>query len=278
MYKLLLSTALVAVASSAMAADLPSRKAPEPYSPVPAMIAFSWTGFYIGANAGVGFNNGNNNNGYTSTGFPAGGNGNPNGNIFNGSGNGSNASFIGGGQLGYNYQFGSIVLGVETDIQGIANGGGNRAGGVAPIQPGVVAGVVPYAIGSNGNNMPSYIGTVRGRLGYAIDRALIYATGGFAYGGGYGNNNVAYFNQANGTGVPTAVYGGGHSSNTGYAVGGGVEYAVTNNWTVKAEYLYANLGSSNRTLFSGTIPGTAFVGGNNNSGINIVRVGVNYKF
>src|SRR5689334_22277293 len=103
MKKILLSSvALLSLTAGAMAADLPSRRAPAPI--VAAVPVFTWTGFYVGVNAGVGFNNGNDNDivfGGTT--------------IFGDSND--DASFVGGGQVGYNYQFGSFVVGVEGDLQ-----------------------------------------------------------------------------------------------------------------------------------------------------------------
>ena len=81
-----------------------------------------------------------------------------------------------------------------------------------------------------GSDDGGYFGTVRGRLGYAFDRTLIYITGGLAYGG---------LNANPVTGDAT--------SNAGWTIGGGLEYAFTNNWTVKLEGLYVNLEEDNRT-------------------------------
>ena len=271
------SLAILAFASGAMAADLPARApAPAPYISLP---VFTWTGFYVGLNAGGAFNGNNNRGGFTPLGFPVGINGNPAAaNILGGGIAGNDGSFLGGAQIGYNWQAGSIVYGIEADIQGLArNSNRNGVAAIAPVAG--LAGIVPYAIATNGNNSSNYFGTVRGRLGYAMDRALFYVTGGLAYGGTRGGGSVAYFNQTNATAIPTATYsGGGNNSRVGYTVGAGLEYALTNNWTVKGEYLYADLGRRNRALTSAALPTTSFVGGNNNSGLHVVRLGVNYKF
>ena len=111
MKKILLSTvALIGLTVTAAAADLPSRKAPAMVAPVP---VFTWTGFYVGVNAGYGWGNDNND-----AVDPLNGN-------FGGGGN--DGGFVGGAQLGYNYQMGMFVLGAETDIQyaDIGNGRGN---------------------------------------------------------------------------------------------------------------------------------------------------------
>jgi outer membrane immunogenic protein len=232
---------------------------------------FTWTGFYVGLNAGAAFNGGGG-GAYTPNGFPvaatpAGGN------ILVGT-TGNNVAFAGGGQIGYNYQFGAFVAGLEADIQGIGRSGSGY-GATAPV--GGLAGVAPYALATGAYFSPGYLGAVRGRLGYAVDRALFYVTGGFAYSGGYGNRSVAYYSAANATAVPTAVYTGASGSTTGYTVGGGVEYAVSNNWTVKGEYLYANVGGGGNLLTSAALPGTSF-SNKTNQGVSLARVGVNYKF
>jgi outer membrane immunogenic protein len=224
MRKLLLaSVALAAVSAPAFAADLPSRKY-EPAAPVVYAPVFTWTGFYVGLNAGVGFSQSNNTNvtvgGVTTT-----------------YSSGDNNGFVGGGQVGYNWQTGQFVFGVEADIQYADLGRNNNIGGF-------------YYGGSSSN----YFGTVRGRVGYAFDRALLYVTGGLAYGD----------------------VGGGVSSNTnaGWTVGGGLEYAFTNNWTAKIEGLYVNIDRGSGTF----VAPTYVVNVDKNSDFGVVRVGLNYKF
>jgi outer membrane immunogenic protein len=300
----------------ALGADLPNRKGPPP-APIVYAPAFTWTGFYIGLNAGASF--GGKNNGLVPVGF----NGvpvaaayvNPFANaLYNNNGN-NNTNFTGGGQIGYNYQIGAFVMGVEADLNYLGsnknkNGYGNTVyygslGG--PAAGGVVGGAGDpysgyYMFGNNKNN-GNYFGTVRGRLGYAIDRALIYVTGGLAYGGNsYKNNSVAFYGQPFAAAVPVGapsfiygngIYGNNNNNNIGYTLGGGVEYAVTNNWTVKLEYLYANFGGNKNNLLTapatyinaagaainlaGT-PAHYFSTGKNGNDLSIVRAGVNYKF
>ena len=189
----LATAALGILGGSALAADLPSRKGP-PLAPVYVPPAFTWTGFYVGLNAGYGWanNNRNNNGGFPFVGaVPFGGAVVP----FASSGSSNNGGFIGGVQAGYNYQFGigsGFVVGAETDIDW-ANINRNRNNGVVfgsftlPQFPGTV--FTPSNIAtSNHNNNNQYIGTVRLRAGYAFDRILVYATGGLAYGGVNNNN------------------------------------------------------------------------------------------
>src|SRR5689334_17255399 len=156
MRALLLSTvALAAVSTTALAADLPSRAAP-PVAPVYAPV-FTWTGLYIGLNAGVGW--ADDTNVYiTDTRPPA---------RTTSLSVGSDAGFVGGGQIGYNFQTGAFVFGLEADIQyADLTAKANWSG---------------YTWWGNGGNS-QYFGTVRARAGYAFDRVLVYVTGGLAYG------------------------------------------------------------------------------------------------
>jgi outer membrane immunogenic protein len=231
---LLAATALVAVSAPAFAADLPSRVAPAPmtttYVPV-----FTWTGFYIGVNAGYGWMQNDN---ITFT--------NPFGVSTSFSG-GDDGGFTGGGQIGYNMQYNQFVFGLETDIQYADFGRKNYyATGFGPF---------PTFATDNGN----YFGTVRGRLGYAIDRTLIYVTGGLAYGD-----------------VGETV--GNADTEWGWTLGGGVEYAFTNNWTAKLEGLYVNLDRGNSAVTYNSIQGVSRVSGSSNTEFGVVRVGLNYKF
>jgi outer membrane immunogenic protein len=227
-------------AGAASAADLPSRRV-APAAPAPVIAAipvFTWTGFYAGVNAGYGWGTNNNDSvfipgvGYTD---------------FD---NNDDGGFVGGGQIGYNLQLGSFVVGVETDLQFADIGGGNGHG----FHNGVHHG--------NGGGL-DYFGTVRARLGVAIDRALVYATGGFAYGGG--DNGGCY--------AGTAFVGCGDDTSNGYTLGGGVEFAVTNNLTVKVEGLYVNLdrGGNDAYIQTGT-------NNQNDLEFGVVRAGLNFKF
>jgi len=205
MKKILLSTvALIGLTVTAAAADLPSRKAPAMMAPVP---VFTWTGFYIGVNAGYGWGNDDN------RGFDVVNRGNDDG------------GFVGGAQLGYNYQMGMFVLGAETDLQYADLGGNFTVNGVR--------------YGSDNE----WFGTTRVRAGIAVDRFMVYATGGVAYG----------------------------DSNFGWTAGGGVEYAFTDNLTAKVEGLYVNLDGDNRDYLDLRV-------GNGNTEFGVVRAGLNYKF
>jgi len=211
---LLASVALFGFAGVASAADLPVRSAP-PAPIVAAAPIFTWTGFYAGVNAGAAFN-ANNNDGvvFGDTTF------------FGDSDD--DASFIGGAQIGYNYQMGSFVVGLEGDLQWADFGSTTYAFGPAGV----------YTADSD-----DWFGTVRARAGVAFDRALIYATGGFAF----------------------------TDNRNGWVVGGGLEYAITNNLSAKVEGLYVNLDSDDVTF-----AGTTFSTGDTDFGV--VRAGLNFRF
>jgi len=242
------AAATMLAAGSAFAADLPSRKY-APVAPVVVAPVFTWTGFYVGVNAGYAWNTNNNHNNYVY--------GAPVYNTYNyyyGWGNsGNDGGFTGGGQIGYNYQIGQFVIGAAAAIQYADLGGKNNYG--------------------YGNQGMDWFGTVRARAGFAIDRALIYVTGGFAYGGG-GNNNRYY-------GYNYGYYAGnGNSTATGWTVGGGLEYAFTDNLTAKVEGLYVSLDRGNSDVYYPGAPLASlyYSGGNKNNEFGVVRVGVNYKF
>ena len=294
MKKLLTSfAAFTAMTAAAAAADLPRRAPPPVFTPVP---VFTWTGFYLGVNAGYAFD-ASNTTGNTIVGVsprnaifagPAGGN---TGGVLAFPGNNGNDGFTGGGQIGYNYQFNpgnSVVIGIEADAQYV-DFGQNRNRFAAT--PGVVGGgILPGNLIFNPSGLSSldYFGTVRGRLGYAVDRALFYVTGGFAYGGGGGRQF--------GTGVSSNDF------QTGYAAGVGIEYALpTDSFlnffhssavTLKVEGLYVNLDQNGRnngafaTNSTGTVtvtsPGVTVVQSglnrNNSTEFAVVRAGLNYKF
>lgn len=201
--------------SAAMAADIPSRTTPA----APAFRAvptFVWTGFYAGLNAGGGFGT------VRGTISPL---------------VDEPAGFIGGGQIGYNHQIDRFVVGLEADLAWA-----NLRAGASPIAP------------AGTRSTLDFLGTVRGRVGYAmIDRFLPYATAGFAYGG---------------SSVRVPGLGSSSPTHVGWTVGGGLEYAITNNFTAKVEGLYVNL---NRE----SVVGGAF---RNGYELGIFRAGVNYKF
>lgn len=199
--------------ASASAADLPRREAaPIPFMPPP----YNWSGFYLGINGGGGFGNSD---------FSG---------PFDGSYNLSGG--LVGGTAGYNWQFGQWVLGLEGDMDwSNIRGSATCGGGITTCE-----------------TRNDWLGTVRGRVGYAFDRFLPYVTGGLAVGG-----------------VKTSVAGFGDSSDTraGWTVGAGIEAAIAGPWTAKVEYLYVDLGNTG-----------SVIGSDASFHTNIVRAGLNYRF
>jgi len=235
--------AAIAMATAASAADLPRRSAPQTFiQPVP---IFTWTGFYIGASAGYVFEPGKASfNGLTPV-FTA-------NNRFDSLGDG----FLVGGTVGYNYQVNpNFVVGVEADLSYTDLGKSVTNGFVTVSQD------------------MTYLGTVRGRAGLAFDRFLVYGTGGLAFANVESNTSIA--------GLGNLYSGKKDDTRTGYTVGGGVEYAFTNNLSAKVEYLYYDLGNQNygSTLVSGGGFGPAFIASTRTETRgNIVRGGINYRF
>ncbi|MCX7310489.1 MAG: porin family protein [Alphaproteobacteria bacterium] len=210
---------LLAGTFSAQAADIPRPVYKSGISPV--IAYYNWTGFYLGINGGYGW-------GTSDWSLPAVSN-KPKGGMF-------------GGTLGYNYQVGSIVWGLEGDIDWQ-----NVRSSVA-CAPGITC-----------ETRSDWLGTFRGRIGYAFDRWMPYITGGGAYG------NVKATPSTAGLGVAAAS-----DTRLGWTFGGGLEYAFLSNWSTKIEYLYVDLGSFNT--------GPAPVVNNVSFKENIVRAGLNYKF
>jgi len=225
MKRFLLAYAGVAIAASigaASAADM-SRPPPPIVTKAPYYAPYyNWTGLYAGINGGFGWGS-SNWSGLPST-FDV------NGGLF-------------GGQLGYNWQFGQFVYGLEadadwTDLRGSSNVFGC---GLAACR-----------------TRNDFLATARGRIGFAADRWMPYLTGGLAVG------NIR---------TTTPGFAGIDQTNAGWTVGGGLEVALVGNWTAKAEYLYVDLG----TAGCGAVCGMPF-GNNVSLTTNVVRGGINYRF
>jgi len=257
---------------AAQAADLPTKKE----APVPVFVPppFTWTGFYIGLNAGGIFSSGSRSltlvdpNAGIDGGFL-------NGALPGGLGSGSDG-FIGGGQAGYNWQTGAFVLGVETDFDGTTLSKSRNLLGAGFFNP--YLGTTDN-LTLNSKVSLDWLGTTRGRVGFVVtpdNRFMIYGTGGVAYGGGSAHVSI-YDSAANAfwSGSPS-------SSRVGWTIGAGAEYALTNNWTIRGEYLYVDLGSSNFTTAGNPAAAFAFPNvyaqGHINYNASIFRAAVNYKF
>src|SRR4051812_19462995 len=182
--------AMVAAAGGAHAADMQPGYARPYAAPAPAYAAYNWMGPYIGANVGYQWG--------SVTHHPT----EPSGGVF-------------GGQLGYNWQNGQLVFGLETDLQWSG------------------ADDVLFARKFNNN----WFGTTRGRIGYAMNNVLAYGTGGFAYGG--------LELETAGLSESKTLF--------GWTLGVGMEVGLTPNWTAKVEYLYFDL--TDKTYFTGVSHG-----------------------
>jgi outer membrane immunogenic protein len=227
--------AAAAAMPGAQAADMPI-KAPRYVEP-----AADWTGWYIGAHAGgawqktdVNTGSGFFNDGYF---FP-----NPNASI-------SKSGFIGGGQLGYNWQHGNFVFGLEGDISGLSG----RAS--TSFDTG-------YQTGSYSSKM-RWLSTVRGRFGLAVGDTMAYMTAGVAFGGVRSTVNfddIGTYSRS--------------QTKTGWTIGGGVEHMLSRNWTIGLEGLFVDLGST--TVNHGSDNSNKSTRFSNQAIIG--RVKLNYKF
>lgn len=219
------------LAGSANAADMPT-KAPV-YKAPPVVAPYNWTGFYLGVNGGYGW--GTTSGSILPTFFA--GNYDINGGLF-------------GGQIGYNYQFPAshFVLGIEADWDWADIKGSQSIGPPAPP-------------GTTDSLKVKDLGTVRGRIGYAWDRFLVYGTGGWAW-----SSSVSAFCSG------CAVQNESHSLN-GYVLGAGVEYGFTPNLSAKVEYLYTHLEPVDFFRNSGC-PTNCSLGAN----VNMIRAGLNWRF
>lgn len=261
---------LCVLSGAAAAADLPARvAAPAPFYAPP---VFTWTGFYIGANAGAAWRSHS---------------GCPQRTYYDGDvlvndtsfapncDNNSNTAFIGGGQAGYNWQTGAFVFGVEGDVDWFGSGH-NRSFHVTehnyygdyPVTDDFV---------SNGHN-GTLLSTIRGRLGFALDRSLFYVTGGVAFRD-TGSDGDVVWTRTWGDGSSTkATFSRDHADNNkvGWALGVGFEYAFTDSLSAKFEYLHAGFDRDNG-LFKNPDCDIVFADRRNNS-IDTVRVGLNWRF
>lgn len=273
MRKLLLATTALAalVVTPALAADMaaPVYKAPPPPAPV-----WSWTGFYIGVNAGW---KGINSAGMTSAPNDAATVGFNTACIAAGAcpqnyGNASGNGFIGGGQVGYNWQIQNYVVGLETDFDGTSARATRNISVTAP-------GFFPFD-GSQ-STRENYLGTVRGRVGVlATPSLLAYVTGGYAYS----SLNRSWAGSFPGFG--SAWSGSATNIVSGWTAGGGLEWAVGNGFLLGAEYLYVRLDGGNSFLTTaqnagctpGGVPSCTFNITPSSLNDNVVRARLSYKF
>lgn len=246
-YARLFGLALTGVfALSANAADL-GGDAWGGYKDAPYAVA-TWTGFYAGVNGGYGWGQ-DNQLGYADPAVPV---------TFGGV---SPSGGFGGAQFGYGWQglfgYGPLVLGVEADIQaGAIDGRGSDAAGDAF------------------KSRLEDFGTVRGRIGYAMDRTLVYFTGGFAYSSVRNEASISATTSGINPGSDFLT----NSSATGYVLGGGIEYKLNQSLSIKGEYQYINLGRNDP---ADTVNGAGAYSANGGSvrddAFHTVRVGLNWS-
>ncbi|MEH2533990.1 outer membrane immunogenic protein [Bradyrhizobium sp. AZCC 1588] len=234
MKKIALAAAALAIGTvSASAADLAAR----PYTKAPAPIAavYNWTGFYIGAQAGYAWGDNSTREFITATGVPT---------AFN---QGFNTDgFVGGGHIGYNWQVGQFVFGLEGDLEGADINGGYRLANL------------------NGTDFRlDAQASIRGRLGVAFNNSLLYVTGGAAWADM--EHTYVFANTLFET----------HSTTrTGWTVGAGWEYGFTPNWSARLEYRYTDFGTfRNASVFS--FPGFSY---EHDPVFHTVRGGISYRF
>ncbi len=221
MKRLLLAGVALSVATAASAADLRARPYAKAAPPAAVVAAYNWSGFYIGAMGGYGWES-----------------------------EGDGGGGFGGGTIGYNWQFpgSQFVFGIEVDAAG------------ASIKDSLTADIGGGVLATEELKINSF-GSVTGRAGFALDAALIYAKGGFAWA-----------NRKDSISVPAlGVSLSDSQSHTGYTIGGGLEYLFTPNWSAKAEYMFTSLGSETYNL-----GGDVFDSGTVD--FHTIKVGVNYHF
>jgi len=230
---LLVTVALTVVVAAlpARAADLGARGAPY-YQKAPAYVPqsiYNWTGFYIGGHIGGAFSSDNNFNGLAT-------------------GNNDSGRFLGGVQVGADWQFApNWVLGAQGQYSWL----GGHVGATFP-------GGFAY------NNNQRGLGSVTGRVGYTWGPGLVYVKGGYAYS----DNNETV--TLGGVGIPFATSG---DHRSGYTVGAGLEYMFAPNWSAVAEYQYYNFGDSRFTSPGALVPFGKFT-----TDDHVVKAGVNYRF
>jgi len=209
-----------ALAGSAVAADLNRHYPQQPYVKAPIYSPmFTWTGFYLGLNGGGGWGH----------------------SVWDRTGDLDLSGGVIGGTAGFNWQMNQVVFGIEGDVDWSG-----------------VSGTTSTLCPAGCTTRNDWLGTVRGRLGYAFDRFLPYVTGGLAVG------DIR---------ATTPGFAGASQNNLGWTVGLGVEAAIAGNWSAKAEYLHVDLSNFNCGFSCGLVAPD-----NVSLREDLVRGGVNYRF
>jgi outer membrane immunogenic protein len=227
------AAALVIGTASASAADLAAR--PYTKAPPPVAAIYSWTGFYIGAQAGYAWGDNSTTEFVTATGVPT------------GFSQGFNANgFVGGGHVGYNWQAGQFVFGLEGDVEGADIDGGYRLANL------------------NGTDFRvDFQASLRGRLGVAFNNSLLYVTGG-----------VAWADMEHTYVFANTLFESLSQTRVGWTVGAGWEYGFTPNWSARLEYRYTDFGNF-RYDSTFSFPGFTY---EHDPVFHTVRAGISYRF
>jgi outer membrane immunogenic protein len=255
------------LAGPAVAADLAVKA---PVYKAPPMVVPTWAGWYVGGNAGW---VGSAGDAVTNTGTDTGAGGLGSalaGNAIPGSIPLKDSGFLGGGQVGYNWQAGNWVYGLEADFDG-----STAKGSTTSVYPGPA--FVPITTGYS--RELDWLATVRGRIGYTVlPSFLVYGTGGLAAGQTKVGSSV--FAPAGGPPPESEPTTNITSSNTsaGWTAGAGVEWMFAPRWSAKAEYLYVDLGQHSNTLTYTYGANVSTLTSSVKDTFNIVRAGINYHF
>src|SRR3954447_18691437 len=277
-------TALLTGMVTATAADLAVKAAPIPM----AQAAFSWTGFYVGANVGGAWTNDNGGSDFgplfppfivlppavaIPTVFP--------GQLASLVGDGRRSGVIGGGQIGYNWQVNQFVLGMEADAVG-SGLKGSTASASRTIGAPFLAVPVTQTVTADFGHI-EWMASFRGRAGFAVNQALFYVTGGAAVAE-FGGSTTTVVNGP-GISIPAGTFvatNGGSSTRWGGPVGGGIEWAFNQNWSVAGEYRHTDFGNRHTSfdIPSGLAAAPIFFTGTSSSRLTVdqATARLNYRF
>jgi outer membrane immunogenic protein len=178
----------------------------------------------------------------------------------------NHAGFTGGGELGYNYASGSLLLGAETDFTAVDT---NQTTTSTLTSPLLISPPVVYTLGEKAQT--DWMWTIRGRVGYIAGPWLLYGTGGFAL-----SEIKVKLNLSDNRTPQDVIANSNSSTRAGWVAGGGIGYALTQNWSVKTEFLYADFGGITTTAASST----GYVSLNTHSAVHpiLIRLGIDYRF
>jgi outer membrane immunogenic protein len=247
----------------ALVAAIPAQAADMPVKAAPLVALYNWSGFYIGGNLGYSWGRSSTDLTSSIAGVTT-------------SGSLDMEGWVGGGQIGVNWQTGATVWGLEADIQAT----GQKGSASANCPTGVC--VLRTAIDATWEHKLTWLATFRGRLGWTVTpTTLFYVTGGLAVGEVKTDATLTTTLNSNPPTV-TSASGSSSSTKTGWTVGAGIETALgASNWTGKVEYLYVDLGSNSNTVTAALPlppPTSITVTTNSRFTDHIFRVGLNYRF